>query len=185
MKLPFQLSLVNLLLGAAPLILIGTIGYTVYNQGYRSGAAKIQAEWNEDKLARQAIVDELNRKNADLQAKNLTDSQKASEDLADANQTYARAVAGLDSDLALRLRDSEDRAGRYKYLSQASSAERDRLAIHAAELDRSLEQSRSLVKEFRATLEQRDATILTLGQIIRSERQLMGQNDGREATATE
>lgn len=185
MKLPFGLSPFDLFMGIAPLALIGGIGWWIYDTGKDAGRAEVQAKWDDYKQARTKFETELKARIEVLQTQNQAAHLQANEDLADANQTYAGSIAALNSGYALRLRNSEDRVRQYQRLSQAGEAERASLASHTAELDRALEEGRLLVGELRATLGQRDATIKSLATILFSDRNLMGETDGKDAASAQ
>jgi hypothetical protein len=93
-----------------------------------------------------------------------------------------RATAAFEADLAAlrvdydkRLLLSSQRAGVYQRLAEGGTAERTSLASYAARLDSSLEEGRSLVRELRTTLGQRDRQIEALSDQIRSDRKLFTQ----------
>ena len=161
------------------------LGWYIYHLGSQSGAAKVEAAWTEEKLANEKALNKLRGDMAARETVHRQQSQRISDDLAEANQKHARTVATLDAQFAQRLRNSEQRAAYYQHLSGSGATEQEYLASHAARLDRSLEEGRRLVQEFGATLEQRDAQIRALGQQILTDRSLIGEKDGRNPDSTE
>lgn len=185
MQLPFTINWGKLLLGALPVLALGAVLWSIYSIGSGNGAAGVQAQWDKARLKEQAQIEKLERMIAIKEATHRQQSTRISYVLSTANENYARSVAVLDNELSLRLRDSEGRAARYRAMSESGATQSANLASHAAQLDRSLEEGRRLVKEFRATLEQRDAQLNALGQQILTDRALIGGIDGLEATSAE
>ena len=88
----------------------------------------------------------------------------------EAQKAYTLDLAGIRAEYDSRLLLSEKRAGIYQRQAKGSSTEQERLATHAAELDRSLEEGRQLVGELKATIGQRDSAIRALGSMILTDR---------------
>lgn len=171
---PLVKQLGKIFMIAAPFLVAAAAIWFVYSTGVGDGQNRIMAEWNEEKLAHAAQIAELETKIEIQETNHHRNSMRISHELSQANETFARSVAGLDAELANRLHDSDARANRYRAMSDAGGVESANLASHAAELDRSLEQGRRLVKEFGATLEQRDSQLIALGQQILADRALIG-----------
>ena len=159
------------------LILLALLGILAvpYVVGKNEGKFEVKAEWQKDKDATAEATQKLKDKVADLEQKNQTATTKVADELAQNQQKHAAALADLAADYTQRLLLSEGRAGVYRRQAQGSTAERDYLASHAAELDRSLEEGRSLVRELRQTVEQRDSTIRSLSKQIQADRQLLNE----------
>lgn len=159
------------------LIFMGAVWF-IHHQGYQAGEQHVQAKWDKaidrQKTEIARLKDEVGKKETQFR----TERQAHEDELAAANRRYSSAIAGLDSRYALRLQNSERRAGRYQHLSEGSAAERAALASHAGKLDASLEEGRRLVEELRTTLEQRDAQLKAVSQELISTRKLMGEVDG-------
>ena len=66
------------------------------------------------------------------------------------------------------MRNHQERAELYKRKAEGSEVERGSLASHAAELDRSLEEGRRVVKDLRTTVEQRDTELILLGTHLKT-----------------
>lgn len=157
------------------LILLGVLAilavpYTVgKNGGKLEEANKSQAE----KLALNEQINKLKDEVKEKESQNQIATTKVADELAASESRHAQALADLTADYTQRLLKSEDRAGIYKRQSQGSTAERNYLASHAAELDRSLEEGRSLVRELGETVRQRDSTIRLLSEQILADRRLL------------
>lgn len=162
----------HLAIGAAIVagVLVG-IGY-IYYLGSRSGEAKIQSLWTKDIVARTAEIEKIKIKIGKDEISHRNEIQRISDDLIKSDKKHALALAAVQSEYTNRLRLSESRASAYKHLSEGGSTERDYLANHAAKLDSSLEEGRSLVRELRETLGLRDSQIINLSEIIKNDQRL-------------
>lgn len=184
MKLPFTLNWTSILVGSLPLIgLLGAI-YGVYNYGYGRGENAVQSEWNKEKLSRHDATKKVEGKIELKEDIHAGKSQEITNELSEAKARHARTVAQLNAAYAERLRRIEERDRVYRAQSTAGAAEQARLASHAAELDRALEEGIHLVDELQATLGQREDELKLLGAQIISDRQLMEQTDAQRAAPT-
>jgi hypothetical protein len=163
---------------AAVAAVLATIWY-IYHSGSKAGQAKVQAEWNLEKLANERALTKLREDVAQKEFIHQQISQGISDALVDANKKHDAAVVASTIELTQRLHNSEQRAAYYQRMSTAGTAEQSNLASHAAELDRSLEEGRQLVQELSATVRQRDAQIGALAQQILTDRALTGEKDGK------
>lgn len=172
-------------MGSLPVLVVGIAGWSLYSLGSSNGEAKVYAKWESQKLKDAEYIAELRETISELEWNHRQETTRISYELSQANEAHARSVAALDAEYALRLSDSEKRAEIYQRMSDSGSTQSANLASYAAQLDRSLEEGRRLVKEFRATLEQRDQQLRLLGQQILSDRQLTGGLDGHSAASAE
>lgn len=161
-----------LVVGALALA-IGLSYYMTYLVGHDTGANAVQVLWDEVEEKRNAEINRLKGEIAQLEKQHQTKQDELSRELEEANQATADAISGIHAHYVDRLRDSEMRADVYRRKAGGTEAERDALARHAAELDRSLEQGRQLVEELRGTLRLREVTIRALGGIILNDRTLL------------
>lgn len=172
--LPILLKVGKYLLYLVPVILIVLLGLHIYDLGTRHGEAKIQAEWNTDKLKEEtAIVDLQNQ----IQTKEETHQKEVaaiSQSLETANNDHQKAIAVIQSDYDERLRQSEDRAKVYQRQAALGPTQCRSLASYTARLDGSIEQGRQLVQELRTTLGFRDNQLRQLGKQLQSDRELIG-----------
>lgn len=128
-----------------------------------SAQAKIDKE-RADKIS------ELTQENLQLVQANQVTTTRIANELAAKETAHAKAMADLRADLDGRLQLATTRQGIYQRQAQGTAAERNYLASHAAELDRSLEEGRHLVGELKATIGQRDSAIRALGSMILADR---------------
>lgn len=165
----------NLGVGLLVLVVLGLLGAFVYSKGEHAGEQKIQAAWDLDTKARDTAITNLRLEYAGKLALANSEKDRISNDLVKTRESSAAAIAALGRVHGQRLLRSTERASVYQRLSEAGPTERSGLASHAAELDRSLEEGRSLVAELGITLGQREQEIRLLGQQITSDRKVMGE----------
>lgn len=158
-----------ILLAAAAVI---AVPYQMGKNDARLELTSAQAKIDKERADK---ISELTQENLKLTQENQATTTRISNELAAKEKEHAEALAALRADLTGRLQLATTRQGIYQRQAQGSSAERDRLASHAAELDRTLEQGRSLVRELRETVGQRDATIRLLSEQITADRLLYNE----------
>lgn len=151
------------------------LGYTalVFHLGSNKGADEVQTKWDAENARRDLATAELKGKNAQLTTDNQRLTKQIDTNLEQSNERYSKAVAAVHAQYAVRLQQSTTRAGIYRQQAEGSTAERERLASHAAQLDRSIEEGRSVVQELRATLGLRDEQLKQLGEQIIADRALL------------
>lgn len=167
----------KLALYALPVIALAGIFYAVYSIGSDSGKASVQAEWNIAKEAERLAIQKIKDDYAAREAAYRQVNRSISDELTKTNEQHSSAVAAISLGYEQRLRHSTERASIYQRQAEGGTAQCQRLASHAAELDRSLEQGIRLVKEYGATIEQRDGQLKALGAQILNDRQLLGDTD--------
>lgn len=170
----------NKLLCAVVIAGLVVISYGMaYKYGQLDGATTVQADWDKENKRRDDAYAALEKEKAAMMAAHQKRESELGEELRATTEQAESAIAIALNDFAGRLLLSESRAGIYQRQANGSAIEQQRLARHAAELDRSLEEGRGLVRELRETLGQRDRTILVLGQVILNERNLRsGETNG-------
>jgi chromosome segregation ATPase len=146
--------------------------FGLYSAGHKNGANEVQVKWDAERQGHAVAVATLQGEIKKLQELNRTENTRIDNAIQQANKNHAIALAALQSDYAGRLRLSEGRVSSYRRLSEGGTTEREYLANHAAELDRSLEQGRSLVRELRETVGQRDKEITALSERIKNDQRL-------------
>lgn len=159
------------------ILIIGT-GWYVYSTGSKHGSAKIQTLWDVDKAAHNKAMTKLKDEYASKEIINRAETIRITHELSETNKQYEVSLANLRNDYSKRLLDSDQRADVYKRQAEAGTTECGNLAIHAARLDKSLEQGRDLVREFRTTLRQREDQLRLLGQQLLNDRSLIGEESG-------
>lgn len=161
-----------ILTGLLAAMLVGSHALS-YKYGSFVGATEVSGLWAEENKKRQVADAKFQKENAALMAAH-TERQKSLEaQLEAASNQYADSLRVAHDEFAERLRNAETRTDVYQRKARGSEAEREYLARHAAELDRSLEEGRALVRELGATLRQREVTIRALGGIILNDRTLL------------
>lgn len=165
------------LLGVALALLVPLLGVLfilwVFNYGDTIGQAKVQARWDQHaKLQAQAVA-QLQAELRNQEAQHRVASQRISDELVQAQSDYQAALVRHRAEFAQRLQHSESRARHYQRQARGDTAEQLALAEHAARLDRTLEEGRSLVRELREVVGQRERTIRTLSQQIHADRRLL------------
>ncbi len=144
-----------------------------YFLGSSHGEARIQKEWNAQKDADAKLVQDEKDKLAYQEAAHREQIRKVDYALVEIATNNAANIARINSESALRLRDSEQRASVYRAASEAGATERANLASYAAQLDRSLTEGIGLVDELRTTLAVRDGQIQAIGAQLQADRQLI------------
>jgi len=158
-------------LAIAALVAVGALigGYAV---GHRQGAAGVQQQWDKAKATTaQAITTQVTT-TREKEATHASQSTQAVDTYRSTQATADAVAAARVADAERLQRGAEGRALRYRAMSEASAAERDRLASHAAALDASLAEGRVLAEQLRAAVVERDADIQLLADTIRADRQL-------------
>ena len=153
-------------------LLFGSVAL-VYKIGQMDGKAEIQAKWDDAVDAYEDRIEKLNVVIAGKETEHKLLSEKNSDELARTQEEHAKALVALRTDYVERLLSSTNRASVYERLSRGTASERDRLVQHSAELDRTLEEGRSLVRELRQTLGQCEVTVGVLGTQILLDRNLL------------
>lgn len=146
--------------------------YFLYSTGYNNGVGAVEAEREADRAAQALVVAGLNGQLIEKERLHVAETSKIRTDLANRESQYDRDLALLRADYAVSLRDSEQRAARYRALADAGPDQCRSLAGYTAQLDGSLVEGRSVVEELRSTLELRDSQLRLVGSQLLSDRQL-------------
>lgn len=101
--------------------------------------------------------------------------QKNTSSLIVLRNKHENIVNDLRDEYSSRVRDLEKRASRYRSMSEAGAAQCGNLADITARFDRSLEEGRQLVVEFRSRLELREEQLRIIGNQLKADRHLLGQ----------
>lgn len=139
---------------------------------YHAGSANMDKAWIEryTKVVAQynAKIDGIKKEN-DAKEQVFKDKIESIEGQArNDKEEFDRRINELERSYAGSLHDSSKRADIYRSKARASEAERDSLAAHAAELDRSLVEGKQVARSLRYTLEQRDSELRQLGLVLKS-----------------
>ena len=155
-------------------IAIAVAVVALFGSGWYFGSSRAEtaAQVTAAKLAL-SHSQEIEKLQADIQTASVIhtkEMQEIRDGWTEAEKVYALDIAGVRAEYSSRLLLSEKRAGIYQRQARGSTSEQERLAAHAAELDRSLEEGRQLVGELKATIGQRDSAIRALGSMILTDR---------------
>lgn len=156
----------------ASLLLVASYVGTHIN-GINKGEQKIEAIRTVEREQRSIAIKKEELKYAKLEGEHSALIAKVDKGLIDAKKEHDEAIASAQRDYADSLRKSETRAGVYKRKAEGGAVERNSLAEHAAKLDKALEEGRSLEREYRAAVEQRDTTIENLAELVKADRKLI------------
>lgn len=148
------------------------VGYALYNAGFKNGSNEKQVQWDAEREGHRVSVEALKVEIKQLENLNRIENKRIDYVLKQVNKDHAAALAAVQSEYAVRLRLSEGRVSSYRRLSEGGAAEREYLADHATKLDRTLEEGRSLVRELRETVGQRDKQINALSERIKNDQRL-------------
>lgn len=160
------------------LLIIGSLlGYAIYRHGYTNGANKIKVQWQQEQAEVQNAFTGLLIKTAKLGEAHRLEQEKITNELQKLRETHVSDLAQQRSAYEQRLLQSSRRAAVYERQAQAGEDSRRDLASHAAELDRTLEEGRELVKELGTTLRLREDQLKLLGeQMLNDRRFVEGQS---------
>ncbi|MNO13163.1 hypothetical protein D3C76_27910 [compost metagenome] len=156
-------------------LFIGSYGVT-YKYGDVIGSRRVSAEWASDTEKRNKAINELQGKYNVLQDQHKAKVEELTRDLQKSADEHQVTLDGYRTDYDQRLQLATSRADVYQRKARGSASERDALAEHAAQLDRSLEEGRKLVREFGETVRQRDRTISALKQMVLIDRTLLTES---------
>lgn len=160
----------------ALIFLIGAATYTYHSikqSGFREGAVSVQEKWDAETKDYENEILALQKDYAAREAAHRTKNDEITHELAEANRKHDVEVATLRSDYTRRLQLSSERSVVYQRQAEAGAAECRSLASHASNLDASLEEGRSLVRELRTALGLRDEQVRALSEQIKNDRKLM------------
>lgn len=174
----------NVLAGVIAVGLLAGSLFWAYEKGNSHGQDEVTKEWNQEKNLQQTAMNALKDNYAVLEAANRQKTTELTHDLAEAEKNHALAMAGAQSDFDKRLLQSQKRADLYKRQTETGTSECRAIASHAAELDRSLEEGRSVVAELSATLRLRDSQLTALGAKLLADRQLIAGAENGSTDAT-
>ena len=156
-------------IGILLVIVIGLGSYKIYSMGQES----IQTEWDKAKLVYAQTIAKVHEDYKAKEVIHMQENQRIANELLRTKEEYGNALSSIRDEFTNRMLDSEKRADVYKRQAQSGTIESNRLAIHAAKLDRLIEEGRRLVRELRETIGLRDSQIKLLSDQINSDRALL------------
>ena len=143
-----------------------------YYLGSSSGKDHVQQQWDAQKVKDLQAANKLRDEYRLRESKYQQTITTVESELRNAQTQHQSELSRLTAEYTGRLLKSEGRVGVYQRQAQGSAADRERLASHAAQLDRSLEEGRQLVAELRATVGLREEQLKSLAAQIRADREL-------------
>ena len=174
---PILIKIGKYLIYMIPVIIVVVLLWMLYSDGYHKGEKHTQSLWDKDKLEYSQQIQKLQSEYQAKEQEHQKESLLINEKLSSLEQNHEKAIATIKSDYASSLQQSEQRAEVYKRQASSGTIGCQRLAGYATQFDRSIEQGRSLVREFSETLKQRDEQIIQLSNQIKSDRKLIGDNE--------
>lgn len=159
-------------LATLALLVLFLCGYS-----YKCGINNTKSKWDAEKAEVQDYVLKLENEYLFLIAEHERSVEELEEEARRNKEEFEAALVRANDAYTDRLRSTEQRASVYQRQAQADATERRNLANHAAELDRTLEEGRHLVRQLRTTLRQRELEIGRLGQQILLDRSTLEKAD--------
>lgn len=157
------------------LLLSATVLGGVSTWAYRKGVETTQQAWDRERATLLAAALEVEQDNRAKERAHNLETAALEARLREAEANYEEALAAVRTDYGNWLRQSEDRATRYRGWAEGESDQREYLANYAAQLDASLAEGRELVAEFRVALGQCQRDLRALGEQIVLDRGLIGE----------
>lgn len=172
----FQKKLIEFLPTIILFVVIALVSFWGYarikQSGFKDGAASVQAKWDTQTNEWNARIDALKAEYEHKEEAHRAENRRISYELSEATRHHDVELATLRSEYEHRLRSSQTRSTIYQRQAEAGASECRDLASHASRLDESLEEGRSLVREFGAALRLRDGQVKALGDQIINDREL-------------
>lgn len=145
----------------------------LYMAGMNNGKSQIQAKWDAAGVAQQKQMNILQGEINQKEAVHTQETVGLSDQLKKAQTQHDQAVAALNTEHALRMRQSTARGAVYQREADAGGDQSRDLASHATELDGALEEGIGLVGELQEALGQREDELKLLGAQIVSDHKLV------------
>lgn len=162
-------------LGALLFLIIGSSA--LFHWGKVTGSAEVTKEWNQEKKQTEEYIHTLALQYVELKRVHAVESQNLRNEIVQSRNKYEADLIDIRNQYSDRLLSSEQRANLYKRQAESGTIEHRGLADYAAELDRSLEEGRHLVRELRTALGQREREIGILSTQIHTDRNLLERAD--------
>ena len=154
---------------------LGGVSTWAYCKGHASGSSSVQQAWDKERATLLAAALKVEQDNRAKETAHKVATAALEAKLKDTEARYEEALAAVRTDYGNWLRQSEDRATRYRRWAEGESGQREHLANYAAQLDASLAEGRELVAEFRVALGQCQRDLRALGEQITMDRDLIGE----------
>lgn len=145
----------------------------IYNIGYNAGFNKVTQQWEKDKANYQSEFNKLKQEYLLKEEKYKKENLSIVLELNEAKQKYEKDLISINNSFNNKLLLSEQRATVYRNQAKAGEVERENLATHAAQLDKTLTEGQQVVRELRSGIELRDNTIEKLIAQLKNDRKLL------------
>lgn len=165
----------SFLRAALPYLIVTGAVVGVLAVTYNMGKSSVQKDWDIEKSNTKLEIARLQGVIDSKEGDHQEASREVATHLSTEKEIYEKARSDAARATADRLRKSEERADLYKRHSEGDAIERERLASHAAQLDRSLEEGRGVVTELKDLVGLRDKQLILLGQQIKTDRKLFDE----------
>lgn len=170
--LKFLSQYTNYIIALVIVVIVAVCGRIIYQNGKQLGVSETMLAWQKQEKERNDIIDDYRTEINDLKVKYEKQTVQHKMEITAIKVAAENDRRTIQRDYADRLLNADKRAGVYKRLSQSGESERIRLAEHAAKLDRSVEEGRSLLKEQQSAIAERDGIIGKLVAQLRALEQL-------------
>lgn len=147
-------------------------GIACLSVGIFLGKKEVHSQWEKESTLVKEKMQVLHQTYKNKEAAFQTELQAKEEIIYAQAEQSQKDIAAARKQLTHRMQQSENRANIYRNQANSEASEREKLANHAAELDRSITEGRLVVEELSTTLRQRDREVIFLGNQIKELRAL-------------
>lgn len=170
--LKFLSQYTNYIIALVIILVVVVCARIIHQNGKQIGVSETMLAWQAQEQERNDIIEDYRTEVNDLKVKYEKQTVQHKMEITAIKVAAENDRRTIQRDYADRLLNADKRASVYKRLSQSGESERIRLAEHAAKLDRSVEEGRSLLREQQSALAERDGIIGKLVTQLRALEQL-------------
>ena len=170
--LKFLSQYTNYIIALVIILVVAVCARIIHQNGKQIGVSETMLAWQAQEQERNDIIEDYRTEVNDLKVKYEKQTVQHKMEITAIKVAAENDRRTIQRDYADRLLNADKRASVYKRLSQSGESERIRLAEHAAKLDRSVEEGRSLLREQQSALAERDGIIGKLVAQLRALEQL-------------
>ena len=170
--LKFLSQYTNYIIALVIILVVAVCARIIHQNGKQIGVSETMLAWQAQEQERNDIIEDYRTEVNDLKVKYEKQTVQHKMEITAIKVAAENDRRTIQRDYADRLLNADKRASVYKRLSQSGESERIRLAEHAAKLDRSVEEGRSLLKEQQSAIAERDGIIGKLVAQLRALEQL-------------
>ena len=177
-------TLLKVLAAIAVVSIVWGLGFL---SGSNHGKSVVQSLWDKEKIQTSAKIADLKEQLALKEETHRAETRKVEAALQKARNEHTSSLAAIQREYNARLQQSEARSTVYQRQAEGGSDSCRDLASHTAELDRSLEEGRNVVRELGETLRLRDSQLQAVGNQLINDRNLFTdkQDDRQDDSCTE